>query len=104
MTRSNFFIIDQNDKIITPGNGILKGINRKHVLNVARDHFEVEERDLLIEELKYAKEAFITGTTKKVMPVRQVDDIVIGNGKPGWNTKELQDMYEIYIDDYLSNH
>ena len=101
LTRSNFFIIDQNDKIITPAKGILKGINRKHVLNVAKNHFEVEERDLFMEELKYAKEAFITGTTKKVMPVMQVDDQIIGDGIPGENTIKLQVLYSEYIDMHM---
>jgi branched-subunit amino acid aminotransferase/4-amino-4-deoxychorismate lyase len=101
LTRSNFFIIDQNDKIITPAKGILKGINRKHVLNVAKNHFEAEERDLFMEELKYAKEAFITGTTKKVMPVMQVDDQIIGDGIPGENTIKLQVLYSEYIDIHM---
>jgi branched-chain amino acid aminotransferase len=69
--------MDQEDRIITADDGILKGINRKHVLDVARGHFEVQERDLFMDELTTAKEAFITGTTKKVMPVVQIDDLVI---------------------------
>jgi D-alanine transaminase/branched-chain amino acid aminotransferase len=103
LTRSNFFIVDQHDKIITPGEGILKGINRKHVLELAKKHFEVEERDLFMEELKNAKEAFITGTTKKVMPVVQVDDLVFGNGKPGEMTIKLQNLYDDYMDGYFKS-
>ncbi len=52
-------------------------------------------------ELTNAKEAFITGTTKKVMPVTQVDDIKIGDGKPGKITLKLQALYEEYIDSYI---
>jgi branched-chain amino acid aminotransferase len=102
LTRSNFFIVDQNDTIITPGDGVLKGINRKHVLISARKKFKVEERDLFMDELSLAKEAFITGTTKKVMPVIQIDDDKIGNGKPGPITLELQKIYETYILDYIN--
>ncbi len=104
LTRSNFFIIDQNDKIVTAGDGILKGINRKHVLEISRQKFEVEERDLFIEELAGAKEAFITGTTKKVMPVYQIDDLVIGDGKPGKITKDLQKMFAEHIETYLKEN
>ena len=104
LTRSNFFIIDKNDKIVTPENGILKGVNRKHVLSISRQKFEVEERDLFIEEIASAKEAFITGTTKKVMPVYQIDNLVIRDGKPGPVTLELQEMYEKYIAEYLSTN
>jgi D-alanine transaminase/branched-chain amino acid aminotransferase len=94
--------VDQHDKIVTPGEGILKGINRKHVLELAGNHFKVEERDLFIDELQTAKEAFITGTTKKVMPVVQIDDLVIGDGKPGEITRKLQKLYDEYMDGYIS--
>lgn len=103
LTRSNFFIMDQEDRIITADDGILKGINRKHVLDVARGHFEVQERDLFMDELTTAKEAFITGTTKKVMPVVQIDDLVIGNGKPGQSTIKLQKLYDAYMAQFIKN-
>jgi D-alanine transaminase/branched-chain amino acid aminotransferase len=102
LTRSNFFIVDQYDKIVTPSEGILKGINRKHVLELVGNHFEVEERDLFMDELNTAKEAFITGTTKKVMPVVQIDDLVIGDGKPGEITRKLQKLYHEYMDSYIT--
>ena len=101
VTRSNFFFVDQNDKIITAGKGVLRGINRKHVLKTAEQQYEIEERDLFMDELSNAKEAFITGTTKKVMPVYQIDDVIIGDGKAGPITKNLQTLYEKYISDYL---
>jgi len=103
LTRSNFFIVDKKGKIATPGEGVLKGINRKHVLEVARKEFEVEERDIFMEELKNAKEAFITGTTKKVMPVTQVDELKIGDGTPGDITIKLQEMFAGYVEEYLKN-
>lgn len=101
LTRSNFFIVDQDNKIVTPGNGMLKGVNRKHVLHMAKEKFAMEERDLFMEELANVKEAFITGTTKKVMPVYQIDDLIIGNGKPGPVTVELQQMFEKYVVEYM---
>jgi len=102
LTRSNFFIVNQNDQIITPGEGVLKGINRKHVLLSANEKFVITEQDLFLEDLANAKEAFITGTTKKVMPIIQIDDNIIGNGKPGKITVELQKMYDDYITTYLN--
>lgn len=102
LTRSNFFIVNQDDTIVTPGTGVLKGINRKHTLEIAKQKFKVEERDLFMEELATAKEAFITGTTKKIMPVCQIDDQVIGDGLLGPITSELQQMFEKHVEDYLS--
>jgi len=101
LTRSNFFIVDKDKNIITPGSGILKGVNRKHVIALASQHFRVVERDLFMPELSSAREAFITGTTKKVMPVNQVDNLVIGDGKPGPVTLALKEHYESYLADYM---
>ena len=101
VTRSNFFIIDKKGKIVTPQSGVLKGINRKHVIGMAKKHFEVEERDLHLTELSTVKEAFITGTTKKIMPVCQIDDITVGDGNPGPVTMKLQQQYDAYITSFL---
>lgn len=102
VTRSNFFIVNQKNQLVTAGEGVLKGINRKHVISMAKERFTVVERDLYLKELKTAKEAFITGTTKKVMPVSQIDDLVIGDGKPGTITSILQYLYDVYIDEFLA--
>jgi len=104
LTRSNFFVVDKDGKIATAGDGVLKGINRKHVLKVAREAFDVEERAIFMDELKTAKEAFITGTTKKVMPVYQVDELLIGDGLPGKITVKLQEMYADYVKEYLQGN
>jgi branched-chain amino acid aminotransferase len=101
LTRSNFFIVNQDDIIVTPGVGVLKGINRKHTLEIAKQKFIVEERDLFMKELATAKEAFITGTTKKIMPVYQIDDQIIGDGKCGSITQELQKMFDEFIEAHL---
>ena len=94
-------MVGQEDKIVTAGKGVLNGVNRKHVISMAKAHFEVDERDMYMDELSHAKEAFITGTTKKVMPVYQIDDIIIGNGLPGPITIKLQHQYEKYISEFL---
>ena len=56
--RSNFFIVTQNDKVITPATNILKGVTRKQVLKVAAiNGIVVEERDISIDDIRIAKEA-----------------------------------------------
>ena len=52
-------------------------------LDIAREHFTAHEGTVTLEDIRNAKEAFITSTSKRVIPVVQVDDFVIGNGKPG---------------------
>lgn len=101
-TRANFFIVHADDTIVTPGEGILAGVTRKKTLEIARRHYRVEERTLALEELKTAREAFITSSTKSIMPVVQVDDIRIGNGRPGAVTQHLMKILEEEVGQYLA--
>jgi len=96
---SNFFVF-KGATLITPKDGILKGITRKIVLKLARGHFKVEERELKIVELDSVSEAFITGTNKLIMPVIAVDSKKIGDGKVGSNTKLLVEEFRKYTEKY----
>jgi len=91
--RSNFFIVAPNDTIVTPYRHILKGITRLKLLELASQRFKVEQRDIHLDELRTAKEAFITSTTRQLVPVVQVDSHIIGGGAMGeisrWLNKEL---------------
>ena len=80
--RSNFFMVTADDVVVTPARGILPGIIRGKVLELARQQFEVEVRDVTLGELAEAKEAFITSTTKHILPVAQVDGIEFGEAGP----------------------
>ncbi|HWI91795.1 MAG TPA: aminotransferase class IV [Flavisolibacter sp.] len=71
--RSNFFIITKDDTIVTASKGILKGVMRNKLIEIAKKNFKVEERNLTVEEIRSAKEAFITSTTKTILPVRQIE-------------------------------
>lgn len=73
--RSNFFIISQNNTLVTPAVGMLQGITRANILSVARDSMAVQERTLTLEDIRTAKEAFISSSTKRIIPVTAVDDI-----------------------------
>ena len=104
VSRSNFFLITQNNKLITPVSGILKGVTRKNVLSLARKRYEVEERAVSISELKTASEAFLTGTTKKILPVVRADGTVIGKGIPGEMTLQLSADFEKFETDHFDKH
>lgn len=91
-TTSNFFIIKGN-KLITAKKDILMGIVRGKVIELARKFMKVEERTVMVNELRTADEAFITNTYKKVLPVVRIDNIIIGNGKVGQKTKLLMEQY-----------
>jgi branched-chain amino acid aminotransferase len=98
-TTSNIFtLID--DKLITPGTGILSGITRKAVLDLAAKTLPVDIRDLELDELTSADEVFITGTNKMIVPVVQVNRSSIGDGRPGRVTQTLMRALGQQIEDY----
>lgn len=91
-TRSNFFVF-RGDMLITPHEGILLGVTRNTVLQLAQGRFELEERTVRLDELAQVDEAFITSSSKEITPVVQIDDLVIGDGKPGPRTYELEQRF-----------
>lgn len=91
-TRSNFFIF-RGDTLVTPREGVLIGITRDVVLELARGRFAVEERPILLEELRLVDEAFVTSSSREITPVVQIDDLIIGDGKPGPRTYELEQRF-----------
>ena len=98
-TTSNLFAFI-NDRLVTPGKGILTGITRSAVLDLSAKIVSVNIRDIRRDELLTADEVFITGTNKVIVPVIQVDDATIGQGLPGGRTRKLMDALNAQIDDH----
>jgi len=95
-TRANFFIVRGN-RVITPQADVLGGITRDVVLEIAGDDFEVVEAPLFYADLATCDEAFLTSSTKEILPVTQVDDITIGQGRPGPRTGKLIELFRAYV-------
>lgn len=102
--RANVFIVTKAGVIVTPGNGILEGITRKKILELAATSFPVETRDVSLEEVKNAEEVFLTNSSHRVFPVVQVDDVHIGDGRPGKITLKLLDDFLNLESEYLKTH
>jgi branched-chain amino acid aminotransferase len=95
-TGENLFLV-RNGKIITPceTNGILDGINRRSVIQIAADEgIEPVSRDIARAELYLADEIFMTGTAAELTPIREIDDRPVGSGEPGPVTKKLQKIFD----------
>jgi branched-chain amino acid aminotransferase len=93
-TGENVFVV-KNGAIATPPQtaSILDGINRKSVIQIARDlGYELVERDVARAELAMADEVFLTGTAAELVPMREIDDIEIG--PPGPITREIQRVFD----------
>src|ERR671930_1230237 len=93
-TGENVFVV-KDGVISTPPQtaSILDGINRKSVMEIARDlGYQLIERDIARAELPLADEIFLTGTAAELTPVREIDDIELG--PPGPITREIQQAFD----------
>jgi branched-subunit amino acid aminotransferase/4-amino-4-deoxychorismate lyase len=102
--RSNFFLVSEEGTLITPADKILMGITRKQILEAVEGIIEVEERDVLLNEVKTAQEAFLTSSTKGAMPVVQIDGHEIGTGEPGPVTKKVMELLQKHITAYFEKN
>lgn len=99
--RSNVFIVE-NGRLRTPGRGVLPGVTRKQVLELAQDLCEVREDDVALAELLEADEVFITSSLKGVMPVVRLGGDAVGGGRPGPITRALMVAFERRVREYLA--
>ncbi|MDC7220286.1 MAG: aminotransferase class IV [Spirochaetales bacterium] len=90
----------KGNKLVTPGTDILDGITRKVVLDLAKEDFEVEIRDIKKDELADFEEIFMSASNKEIVPVIKIDDLTIGNGKPGPKTQKIMDAFRKLTDAY----
>ena len=90
----NFFMV-KDDILYTPrDHTVLNGITRQTIIDVSKDlDLEVFERDISVDDVKAADEAFFTGTAAEVTPVVQVDQSKIGDGMTGKITRKVQKEY-----------
>ena len=91
----NVFAVDGRTlKTPPPDAGILEGITREIVMDLARDAgYEVRETSLIRHDLYTADECFLTGTAAEVVPVVSLDGRKIGTGQPGPVTRDLRNRF-----------
>jgi branched-chain amino acid aminotransferase len=90
----NFFMV-RDGVIYTPDlTSCLDGITRRSVFQIAADEgYEVRERRITRDEVYIADEAFFTGTAAEVIPIRELDARIIGEGTRGPITQKIQANY-----------
>lgn len=89
-----FFIVRDGVLITPPNDHSLESITQDTVLKIAeKKGIKIDRRRITRDEVYICDEAFFTGTAAEVTPIREVDGRVIGNGKRGEMTKELQKAY-----------
>jgi branched-chain amino acid aminotransferase len=99
-TTTNVFARVEDTLITPPATaGILPGITRSAVIELTRGAgIALEERELLPQELRAAREAFLTATTKGVMPIGSVDGETLGEGI-GPMTRLLMELYAMRLEE-----
>lgn len=93
---SNFFAV-LDGELRTAGIGVLLGVTRGIVVRLAAAVVPVREEAVLVADLPRCREAFITSSSREVMPVVAVDGHPIGEGRPGPLTSELARRYREHL-------
>jgi branched-chain amino acid aminotransferase len=95
---THFFMVRDGALWTSSGRYCLHGITRAKVMEVAQAHgMQVFEKDFSLTQVYSADEAFCTGTFAGLIPVREIDGRLIGNGEPGVLTQKLHSLYRALI-------
>jgi len=94
----NFFLVDAGTVVTPPTSmGALKGVTRDTVMDLAGEAgYPVEERIITLHDVYVADEAFLTGTAAEIAPITNLDERLIGDGKPGPITTDLMARFHAY--------
>ena len=88
----------QDATLYTARSGILLGVTRETVIEIARGRgLGVQYQPLQLDQITTINEAFITSSSRGIVPVVRIDDATIGQGSPGQITKALMAAYESYV-------
>ncbi|AWV06710.1 aminotransferase class IV [Marilutibacter maris] len=95
---THFFIVRKGEVWTSTGDYCLGGITRANVLRACREaDIPAFEKNFSLTEVYGAEEAFVTGTFAGVVPVRQIDGRLIGDGRPGPMVARLQQLYKALV-------
>jgi branched-chain amino acid aminotransferase len=96
-TMTNFWAV-RDGQVWTAGEGVLEGITRKILLNLIPElGIPVYEVATNKRDLPYLDEAFLSGSSRAVMPVVRIAHFEIGNGHPGLITRQILRAYQDYV-------
>lgn len=98
-TTTNIFGL-KDGTLVTPPDGILPGITRSVVLDLAKNRHDIVLRHIDKAELQTFGEIFISASNKEIVPVIKVDEMVVADGKPGPQTLEIMKLFREYTDAY----
>jgi branched-chain amino acid aminotransferase len=102
-TAANVFAV-KDQKVLTPplSSGCLEGVTRAVLMEIASEAGTgVAEQTLRLDDLYAAEEVFVTSTNRNVIGVREIAGHTIADGKTGFLTKKLDEVFEAYVNEYV---
>lgn len=99
-TSSNFYAI-LNGELRTAAEGVLPGIAQQIIFEIAPDILPVKRAAVNVSDISQLSEAFISGSSRGIVPVIEIDGITLGNGKPGAITQKLREAYAAWLKAHL---
>jgi branched-chain amino acid aminotransferase len=101
-SKSNLFIICGDQVITPPENDVLKGITRKYIMEICREEYlSLMEQKINVSQLQYCDAFFITGTSAKVLPVKQIGEILFDTNNI--LMRKIMNRYDHKIIEYIEN-
>ncbi len=102
-SRSNFFLVNNDELITAPLASVLPGITRGKVLEIAYARgFTVRQRPIHRDEVGEAQAAFLTGTSPGVLPIARIDDLAFSVDLP--LLRQLQTAFQSMVRRYVQSH
>jgi branched-chain amino acid aminotransferase len=99
---SNFYAI-LHGELRTAGEGALPGIAQQIVFAIASDVIPLRKQAVTTSDLPFLDEAFITSSSRGIVPVVEIDGGMIGDGKPGPKTITLREAYQSWVKRHLED-
>jgi len=97
---SNFYVI-LNGELRTAGGGVLPGIAQQIVFEVAPGVLPLRKEAVNVREIPDLSEAFITSSSRGIVPVVEIDGHILGEGMPGTCTQRLREAYAEWVRTHL---
>lgn len=97
---SNFYAVT-GDELRTAGEGMLPGISQQVVFTVAPAIIPVRREAVAMSDIPRLREAFITSSSRGVIPVVEIDGVHVGDGRPGAITLAIRDAYQQWVAAHL---
>lgn len=97
---ANFYAV-MNEQLMTADEGVLKGISQQIVFEVAQNIIPINHTAPHIDDLSNFDEAFLTSSSRGIIPVVEIDGVKIGEGIPGTITKSLRRVYQTWLENHL---